>query len=313
MMRRLTVVLIGIAAMLLTAIPIAIADDDLADYLQDAADAPFHGMGVVVCTWGTESAGATYEVTRSDGMSMVHGPNGELMAIGATTATRSGADWYGLEVEEWAAWSLSDRYRLSEPQPTFRLGRRAVAVTVMEGEIRRANLIIDEESTVPLITEILDGDGNVFRMAVLIDFAPGPQPMPDDMPEMHEMTMVARAPAPGRIPTDLAGYARADTYRGEEGTLQAFYTDGLFSFSLFETERTRRLGAFEDASRFVVAGNEYRRIVTPSEVWVQWNAPDYSYVLVGDLPPDHIAEVLQELPAPGDRGFWVRLWRRLFG
>ncbi len=29
----------------------------------------------------------------------------------------------------------------------------------------------------------------------------------------------------------------------------------LFSFSLLETERTRRLGAFEDASRFVVAGD----------------------------------------------------------
>ena len=41
--------------------------------------------------------------------------------------------------------------------------------------------------------------------------------------------------------------------------------------------------------------------------------PDNSYVLVGDLPPDHLADVLQTLPRPGDRSIFVKLWRRLFG
>lgn len=311
-MRRGLPFVAGLAAALLVA-PAAWADDDLADYLEGAAAAEFHGSGIVLCTWDGDSAGTTYEVTRSGGMSMVHGAGGELMAAGGTTATRSGADWYGLEVEEWSAWALSDRYRITDPEPTTRLGRSAVAVTVMEGPTERARMIIDEESTVPLVTEILDGEDGVFRVAVLVEFSPGPQPMPSDMPEMHEQTMVTRGPAPDRLGIEVAGYRRADTYRGEEGTLHAFYTDGLFSFSLFETERTRRLGAFEEATRFEVGGHTYRRIVAPSEVWVQWNAPDYSYVLVGDLPPDHIAAVLTELPEPGEPGFWIRLWRRLFG
>ncbi len=311
-MRRALPLLV-ILALTVAATPAAAADDDLAGYLEGAAAAEFHGSGIVLCTWGSDSAGTTYEVTRSSGMSMVHGAGGDLMVAGGTTASRTGADWYGLEVEEWTAWALSDRYRLTDPEPVTRLGRSAVAVTVMEGPVERARMVIDDESTVPLVTEILDGRGNAFRVAVLIDFTPGPQPMPSDMPEMHEQMMVTRTPAPDHLGTEVAGYRRADTYRGDEGTLQAFYTDGLFSFSLFETKRTSRMGAFETATTFEVNGHTYRRIVAPSEVWVQWNAPDHSYVLVGDLPPDHIAAVLTELPEPGDPGFWVRLWRRLFG
>jgi len=35
--------------------------------------------------------------------------------------------------------------------------------------------------------------------------------------------------------------------------------------------------------------------------------------LVGDLPPDHLEEVLAFLPRPGMDGWMQRLWNRLFG
>lgn len=311
-MRRLIGPLLGLL-LVFEAAPVALADDDLADYLEHAAGAEYHGEGIVLCTWAGESAGATYEVTRSGGMSMVHGAGIELMAAGNAMATRSGTDWYGLEVEEWTAGDLSDRYRVAASEPVTRLGRPALAVTITEGANVRARMVLDEESTVPLVTEILDGDGKVFRLALLFDFAPGPQPMPAEMPELYHRTMVTRTEAPDRLSATVAGYVRADTYRGEEGMLQAFYTDGLFSFSLFETRRTRTPGAFERAALLDLGGREYRLIVAPSELWVQWSAPDHTYVLVGDLPPDHLTAVLGELPQPGEPGFWVRLWRRLFG
>ena len=31
------------------------------------------------------------------------------------------------------------------------------------------------------------------------------------------------------------------------------------------------------------------------------------------LPPDHLVGVLEELPEPGRRNIFVRIWRRLFG
>ncbi len=287
------------------------ADDDLEGMLESAAEADFYGVGVVMSTWDGDSAATTYEVTRSDGMSMVHGPSGDFMLSSGLSASRSGADWYALEVAEWSAWSLSDRYSLGEQISTTRLGRAATEVMVMEGDLARARLVIDDISTVPLLTEILDSAGNVFRLAVMIEFDSEPAAM--DVPgDFHEREMLMSAAPSNRLPAEVFGYRRVDSYASGDGT-QTFYSDGLFSFSVFESKRGTRPEAFDAATRFEVVGEKYRRIVTPSNVWVHWDAPNHSYVLVGDLPPDHILAVLQELPEPGNRGFLVRLWRRLFG
>lgn len=313
MTRRGTVALAALALSLLVATPAASAGGELGDYLEQSSTADFYGEGIVFCNWDGDSAAARYQVTRSEGMTMAIGPSGATMIAEGFTAVHSGAHWYGLEVDEWAAWELSDRYTLAEPAETSRLGRPALEVSVLETGRERARLTIDAESTVPLITEILDDDGDLYRLAVLIDFLPGPQPMPDAMPEVHEMSRLSRTPDTGDLPAEAAGYRRADTYRAGEETIQAFYTDGLFSFSVFEADRGTRPDAFEGASRFEANGDEYQRIVMPSVAWVHWNSPDRTYVLVGDLPPDHLVEVLGELPKPGDRGLLVRLWRRLFG
>ena len=133
--------------------------------------------------------------------------------------------------------------------------------------------------------------------------------MPDSY---HDRMTMEPATYTGELPASAAGYQRADAYHAGDG-VQAFYTDGLFSFSVFEAKRGSTPDDFDDATKFQVDGEDYRRIVRASTVWVYWAAPDRSYVLVGDLPPDHLEQVLQALPEPGDRGLFVRIWRRLFG
>jgi negative regulator of sigma E activity len=173
-------------------------------------------------------------------------------------------------------------------------------------------MVVDDETSVPLSTEVLDGRGRVFRMAALVTLSPGAPEAPE-MPEMEMMGTARTVTAPEALPAEVAGYVRADVYDGGEQMIQAFYTDGLFSFSVFESPRTGRPAAFDLATEFLVSGHAYRRIVAPTTVWVHWNAPDRTYVLVGDLPPDHLARVLGDLPEPGQRNWLVRLWRRLFG
>ena len=310
MMRHILVV----ALVSLTTLPaVARADDELAEVLESAMSADFHGSGVVMCTWGSDSAATVYEVTRSQGMSMVSGPSGDFMLSGPLVASQSGADWFALEVAEWSAWSLSDRYSLGDRTPTTRLGRPATDVTVMEGDLKRAHLVIDDESTVPLLTEVFDADGGVFRMAAMVEFVAAPSAamtMPEEFME-HAMLMSGRHSP--RLPGSVFGYQRTDTYAMPGAGTQAFYTDGLFSFSVFEAGRGTRPDEFASASRFEVDGIGYSRIVTPSNVWVHWTAPDRSYVLVGDLPPDHIEGVLGGLPRPGLRGVIWRLLSRVFG
>jgi hypothetical protein len=62
-----------------------------------------------------------------------------------------------------------------------------------------------------------------------------------------------------------------------------------------------------------VDGAEYRWLLTPSDLWVQWSGEDLTYVLVGDLPPDHLEQVLREMPRPSSGNLFARLWRGLFG
>lgn len=308
-MRRiaLLVVLAG-----LVVAPAAAADTGLEQLLEEASDAEFHGDGIVLCTWGPDSAAATYDITRSDGMSMVHAPDGALMSAGGLMATGDGSAWYGLEVGEWSEWALHDRYTVSEPMATERLGRPAASVTVFEEGRPRALIVLDAESAVPLLTEIYGSDGTLFRIAALLDFEPGPSDMSDAPHEFDDMEHMDPARDTGALPVEASGYRRADAYDAPGG-VQGFYTDGLFSFSVFESKRGSTPEVFRDATAFQVGGETYRRIITPSHVWVQWHSPDRTYVLVGDLPPDHVAAVLPAFPEPGNRAFFVRMWRRLFG
>jgi len=310
-MRRL---LASLAVAAVLGVPVtAGAGDSLEELMENAGAGEFHGVGVVMCTWGRDSAAATYQVERSRGMSMVHGPDRDLMLSGSLVAVGSGAEWYALEVAEWSSWDLSDRYTLGEPSPTIRLGREATEVTILEDGRLRARLVIDDESTIPLVTEILDGEGRVFRLASLVEFEVGPGTEYREMPdEYRHRTVVESAVPTSRLPAETAGYRLVDSYQAPAGT-QSYYSDGLFSFSVFETRRGRTPAEFESATRFGIDGEVYRRIVTPTNVWVHWNSPDNSYVLVGDLPPDHLIEVLRTLPEPGDPALFVRLWRRLFG
>ncbi|MFQ5947889.1 MAG: hypothetical protein ACE5KX_03400 [Acidimicrobiia bacterium] len=294
-------------------VPVAFADEGLESYLREAATAEFHGREVVVSSWGRDAAADTYAVDQTAGMSRIHSGGAETILSGGRVVMRRGQQWYGLQVTEWSQSPLDERYAMDPPLPARRLGREAVMVRVLENGRPRARIVFDVETSAPLLVEVLDGDGDLFRMAAMVEFTPGRPDMPPSMPTMDHAYMVVPGTDAGHLSDALAGYRRADTYVGPDATIHAFYTDGLFAFSVFEARRGQMPEIFDTAREFESGGHGYRRIVNPSEVWVLWNAPDRSYILVGDLPPDHIEAALAELPRPGNRNPLVRLWRTLFG
>ncbi len=115
------------------------------------------------------------------------------------------------------------------------------------------------------------------------------------------------------MPRAAAGYVLADAYPGPDASVQGFYSDGLFSFSLFAFDGAVESDRFAAATVTELRGLSYRRLVSPSEIWVTWKSGGDTYVLVGDLPPDHLEAVLDELPKPGRRNLFSRLWSGLFG
>ncbi|HSG80004.1 MAG TPA: hypothetical protein VLD62_10525 [Acidimicrobiia bacterium] len=315
MARRLTVVGL-VAVMVLGAVP-ALADQPVEDLILDGSEIDFRGRGVVLTTWGTDTAAAVFTVSRANGMSMVSTAGGTLAVGDGVVARRQGDAWYGMNVVASVPWAVADQYDLRDDGLAVRLDRTARLITILEDGFPRMRITLDAETSIPLRTEVLDASGRVFRASFLTELSAmsgvaGVQQRTTG-PFMEDAKQMERSTATDRLPEQVDGYRRVDVYAAPGGGVHAFYTDGLFAFSVFEYRRTATPRAFERAGEVLLSGHRYRRIVEPSQIWLHWHAPDQSYVLVGDLPPDHLDEVMASLPAPGDRGFFVRLWRRLFG
>ena len=281
---------------------------DLEDYLESAAAAEYSGRRIIVTLFEGESQAGIFVVTHLSRMTVI-GTGGEGSLVGSGKV--SGDD--AVMIPEWSRYAGNDRYGTGEPVPTVRLGRNAEMIEVFEDGAVRARFTFDSLTRVPLATEIFDGDGELFRYSALLEFNLSPDLSYAEMEAMEASYDVMFPVDVTSLPHEAAGYVRADTYAGPDDTVQAFFTDGLFSFSLFEVDADARLDRFDGAPTIELNGAEYRRLLTPTEFWITWEAGDVAYVLVGDLPPDHLEEVVAELPEPQQRSLLSRLWRGIVG
>lgn len=307
-LHRFGVVAIGASLTLVVGLTPASATD-LEEYLASAALAEYSGQQIVITMWDGESHGGIYQIAHASEMTVIGGSEGSLVGPGRISAGSATA----VMVQVWSRYSVNDRYTTSEPVPTVRLGRSAEVIEVLQGDRVRARFVVDALTKVPLATEIFDGAGRLFRYSAMLEFDPKPGLSYADMEAMADGYDVMFPVEVTSLPHEAGGYIRADTYAGPDETIQAFYTDGLFSFSLFEIDSDARLDHFDDAGTIDIAGSTYRRLITPTEIWLFWETGDVGYVLVGDLPPDHLEEVLADLPPPRQRNLLSRLWRGLFG
>ncbi len=311
-MRRLVTVG-SLTALLVAGGALPAAAQELEAYLREAGEAEFSGRQIVVTYWdGRESAAGVYTVAQRDGMTLVESGGLELMVGGGKMEAEHPGREGHLAMTEWSEWRLSDRYDVAAEEQARRLGRPATVVTVVEDGRARVRMVFDDATGAPLLSEVYDGDGDLYRMVVMVEFEPGAPPMSRAPGPLSEYQVVSRS-SPVGLPDELAGYWRADTYAGPEATVQAFYTDGIFSFSLFRAEARLDDGPFADGADLDADGSTYRRLLDPGAVRVFWNARTASFVLVGDLPPDHLEAVLAALPDPDRPNVLVRAWRGLFG
>ncbi len=310
-MRGFAAVMVSIAVLLSGVAGVAAANE-LEEHLRKAGEADFSGRQILVSYWDGDSAAGLYDVAQIDGMTMLVSGGESVMVGRGRMRSETGSEEGHVAVGEWAAWKLSDRYRAAKSRTTVRLGRPATVVSVVEDGRPRLRMIFDDETGAPLLSEVYDGDGSLYRMAVMVEFSPGTPRRDVRSGSLAEYDMIATA-TDVSLPRSLAGYWRADAYAGPEATVHAFYTDGLFSFSVFQAKGRAAAGPFEEGARLESSGKRYKRLLDPGAVRVFWNARHSSYVLVGDLPPDHLDQVLGELPAPDHPNLFTRMWRGLFG
>lgn len=198
-------------------------------------------------------------------------------------------------------------YTVDEERSVEYLGRAAMSYLLIRDGEPRAELVFDDETgaLVKAVTFSIDGQVYCERRFVSLETeveAGGP------MPESQGTAQVVVEDP--NLPDEVAGFERLDQYEDEDGLRFAYYSDGFFSFALFETETTV---ALPESAVVDFGSGVYERVFTAGQVTYVWETRDDGVALVGDLPPDLHEAVLAEMPTPEDPGFLRRWWRNLFG
>lgn len=284
---------------------------DLVDDLDSARDAEFSGRLLVVC-WAPDGVVARVaDIEQADGFTMVTGADRSFMIGDGKMIEQYAGGIHYLEMLPSSDWRLWEGYTVRDvPSMTGLLEARTIEI--LEGQSVRARFVLDPATSAPLTTEVYTGDGSLFRYSSLIELRPRTGTGMLDMDEMPAPEQPAPAAAE-TLPREAGHYWAADSYAGPGG-VQMFFTDGLFRFSVFEISRKSDGGGLADApSANIGRHGGYHRLHTPGAVSVFWRTPDHAYVLVGDLPPDHLEAVLSDLPTPSRPNLLKRAWRWAFG
>jgi hypothetical protein len=234
------------------------------------------------------------------------------VGAGAETAlSRGGQRWVG-SAGNWALvvgpggaaaappspdtnWNLqTQRGPLIAGQPTT-----AVVVSDPHTGSVRARYFIDPSTGVLLRREVLDPHGHLVRevsfdqLVALGTQAPPPVPA-------H-----ARADAPAQLGSVPGGYDAPSTlghgyrllgrYRQPDGTVQLYYSDGVFTLSLFEQHGTLDWAALPDGSSPQVDGVPTRLVATPTTSAVVWDARGIVTTCISDAPPDQLMLAVRNL------------------
>jgi hypothetical protein len=279
------------------------------EYRERAAEARYTGRQVVASILDGETEVELFTVEREAGSLLLATDAGYV--VSGKGKVRDGGT--GVEITAWNEPSAAGRYRASDPIAVTRLGRPCDLFEIHEGETLRARVTFDVVTAAPVSFEVYDGSGRLFRLSAMLDLSSDMPPAMAMLDQAGSAYDVLERVDPGVLPDATGGYTLADAYAGPDDTVHAFYTDGLFSFSVFEVEGHSGADVLGDAERVRIGGVEYQRRVAPGALWIGWNADGRSYILVGDLPPDHLERVLPGLPASRQRGFLSRVWHAVFG
>lgn len=310
-LRRSAVVGTTLVVALAIGAPLASAGE-LTDVLERASDSTYTATRLTVSVWGDQTRVTKERVEHAKGAEMIQVDETWSM-VGNGRTVRMGEAPEGIAFLANVQAIETGRYDVGERTACSHMRRSCTIVPIIEGELTRAHLIVDDRTGAPLITYIYDNTGRTYRTVSLSDFSPhrtyewpsDPAAVPYEV-VMHSDSAV--------VPSAVAGYVLVDVFPGPgQGSEQGFYSDGLFSFSLFALPSSTLVGGFEDATTLITTSGMYEAAHTAGDVRVQWTSDDHHYVVMGDLPPDHLDAVLAELPAPTATGMLTRFWRALFG
>lgn len=209
---------------------------------------------------------------------------------------------------ESTASAVTPVYEVERVGPIVFLDRAAMRYRLNRDGVERAELTFDLQTGALVAVTTFNSDGSTHCQRRFVSFDP----------TAPELAAAEQTPSAGVEPVDtglglpevVAGFQRLDHYQEESGVRFTYFSDGFFSFAVFEA-RTRVV--LPGAVAVPLGDGVYQRASGPGQVTYVWETGSGIMAMVGDMPVDLQESVLAELPPPSDPGFLRRVWRTLFG
>jgi negative regulator of sigma E activity len=224
----------------------------------------------------------------------VEGPDGWLAVWGQSTKTELPP--------------ASDKWQLTVrdgPTVAGRPTREVDAIDRHDDRVRE-RLYLDASTSLLLRREQLDARGRTVRSVgftsigepagAFVGALPAEAPRAPARSANRQPRVVEEVTAPFRAPgTAGDGFRLAGRYDEGDDTLHLFYSDGLFTMSVFEQEGVLDpTGLPAGAESRTVDGRDVRQYRTPGGVVMVWQSDDVVYTTVSDAPVDQIDGVVAD-------------------
>jgi len=302
---------------LLTLLPATVAwGAELDELLTRGNEANYSAEQTISCSTPDGVRDAVVRITQMDGELRVSSSvtdEVEVAAGGGTWSVRRGDGLIAeTAVDAGEQEKTEPLYTVQEEAAVEYLGRAAMSYLLIRDGEPRGELTFDNETgaLVEAITFTLDGEVYCERRFTSID---------SQVESTSTLDTEAAADTGGTapveveaspLPEEVSGFELLDQYEDEDGLRFSYYSDGFFSFAVFETPTAVSL---PEATAVDLDSGKYVRAFTAGQVTYVWETVNGGMALVGDLPPDLHEAVLDDMPHPQDPGFFRRWWRNLFG
>ena len=311
-MRRPALVVCVVIGVCSGVLPAAALDMD--GYLERSGDADFYGRQSVACATPDGVRDAVLEVSQARGalsvrMPMEDGPAVTVSEVGTSVIAADGS--VSTRIVGARSGDLAHDYLITAERSVSYERRPATEITVERDGVERARLTFDDRSGALVRSETLNADGSRYCEIALSQFTPrAGVVLTAELPTDPHPSTLETSPRGADLPSQVAGFDRVDVYELRPGQIVAYYTDGLFSFTLLRSHRPLEI---EGLDSHETERGVYQRAFGPNQALYVWASGDTGYAMLGDQPLDLQEAVLALLPAPLRHGFWTRIWRMLFG
>lgn len=307
-MRR---IIVSVAAALVLIPASTVLAADLDELLDESREASYTAEQVISCSTPDGVRDAVVELSQVGGEIHVGAPVDPDVEVasgfGGWTLVREGSIVSSANVGATTEVPESG-YMVDEGSATEYLGRDATLYHMIGDGVVRAELVLDAEIGALLRVATFTDDGSVYCERKFIAFDPEPPNLTESSAASD--VEVTESGVESDLPETLSGFDRLDVYEDDKGFVFAYYSDGFFSFAVFQTPA---VVALDEGSLVTISERSYARSFSPGQVSIAWETLRGGMAMVGDLPPDMHEEVLAGLPEPQDPGLFRRLWRSLFG